>query len=99
MSHLKVFLGAVAVEAGIAWAALTTGSRMTPFADNGSLLRELNSRIATQRGPTALPVPGRGDRDVPIVTHAGPWPRPRSRTTHSPASVFRPRRARGDTES
>ncbi len=99
MSSLKFILVALAAEAGIAWAALTTGSRMTPFADNGSLLRELGSRLAAQRGPAPGPAPGKSDELVAPVRHADPWPRPRSRTVRSPASVFHPRRGRGDIES
>ena len=95
MPSLKIVLRALAGEAGIACAALTTGSRMVPFADNGLLLRELNSRVAAQREPAAE---GR-DRDVATVKHADPWPRPRSRTESSPALAHRLRRVRDDSES
>ena len=95
MPNLKAALRALAGEAGIACAALTTGSRMIPFADNGALLRELNSRIAAHREPAAA----RRDHGVATVKHAGLWPPPRSRTERSPALAHRLRRARDDSES
>ncbi len=112
MSSMKFLVAALAAEAGIAWAALTTGSRMTPFADNGSLLRDLNSRIAARRDPSPgpgqapqpapgpqAPRPGTRDRGVASVSHADLWPRLRSRTVRSPGLVSHPLRARGDNQS